>query len=150
MESTDSRSQITTDVTRGARRLLMHLGYDSISELTLKNGRRVDLMGVSKSGTLVIVEVKSCREDFYVDDKWQEYLPFCDIFYFAVNSDFPLDILPDETGLIIADAYGAEIINKAIEGSLNPARRKAIMLRFARLAAQKLTRIDDPDFSTKA
>lgn len=150
MKTSGNRKVITQDVTRGARRLLTQIGYSLVTELTLKNGRRVDLIGVNDKGKLVIVEVKSCFEDFNVDEKWREYLPFCDTFYFAVDANFPIENLPDDTGLIIADSYGAEIIHAAAEGDLNPARRKAIMLRFARLAAQKSMRVEDPDFSTKS
>ena len=140
------RPEVTFDVTRGTRRFLAQLGYHAITELTLINGRRVDLIGLNDKGKIIIIEVKSSKEDFETDNKWPDYLPFCDQFYFAVSPDFPTHLLPDETGLIFADAYGAEIIKEAIKGDLNPARRKALTIRFARFAARKLTYHQDPDF----
>ncbi|MTI10958.1 DNA repair protein MmcB-related protein [Rhodospirillaceae bacterium RKSG073] len=141
-----SRPETTLNVTRGTRRLLAQLGFHAITELSLKNGRRVDLIGLNDKGKIIIVEVKSSKEDFQVDEKWEEYLPFCDQFYFAVSSEFPTDLLPPDTGFIVADAYGAEIIREATNGDLNPARRKALTIRIARMAAKKVTYIEDSDF----
>ncbi|WP_420548953.1 MmcB family DNA repair protein [Curvivirga sp.] len=146
IQNLSSRPDTTLSVTRGTRRLLAQLGFHTITELSLKNGRRVDLIGLNDKGKIIIVEVKSSREDFQVDEKWEEYLPFCDQFYFAVSSEFPTELLPPDIGFIIADAYGAEVIRAATIGDLNPARRKALTIRFARMAAKKVTYIEDPDF----
>ena len=102
---TVSRPETTEAVTRGAARLLVSLGYAPLAEVTLPNGRRADLMALGKKGDLVIVEVKSSLEDFRVDRKWHEYLPYCDQFAFAVAPEFPRHILPDEPGLVVADGF---------------------------------------------
>ena len=81
---TFSRPEITTAVTRGAARLLVDLGYAPLAEVTLPNGRRADLMALSRKGHILIIEVKSGLEDFRVDRKWHEYMPYCDAFAFAV------------------------------------------------------------------
>ncbi|MDX1738492.1 MAG: MmcB family DNA repair protein [Alphaproteobacteria bacterium] len=143
----DARPDVTRAVTRGARRFLNRLGLEAILELTLKTGRRVDIAGLDKKGNIVFVEVKSSKEDFDVDSKWEEYLPYCDKFYFAVSQDFPIEILPPETGLIIADSYGGEIIRPAKEGNLNASRRKSVHILFARVAARSLSKLQDPEFS---
>lgn len=131
-------------IVRGVGRLFLELGHSSIAELTLPNGRRADLVALSPDGMFTIIEVKSCLADFRADDKWEDYLEFCDCFYFAVDEDFPQDVLPDETGLIVADAYGGAIVRESEEVSLAPARRKAMTLRFAHHAALRLAGLLDP------
>ncbi len=130
-----SRPETTAAVTRGAARLLAALGYAPLAEVTLPNGRRADLMALGPKGQIFIVEVKSGIEDFRVDLKWPEYQPYCDAFAFAVAPEFPREILPDEPGLIIADGFGGAILREALVTPLSGARRKALTLAFARLAA---------------
>lgn len=132
---TVSRPETTATVTRGAARLLTALGYAPLAEVTLPNGRRADLMALGPKGEIFIVEVKSGVEDFRVDLKWPEYQPYCDAFAFAVAPEFPREILPDEPGLIIADGFGGAVLREAVVAPLAGARRKALTLAFARLAA---------------
>ena len=132
---TTSRPETTATVTRGAARLLAALGYAPLPEVTLPNGRRADLMALGPKGQIFIVEVKSGIEDFRVDLKWPEYQPYCDVFAFAVAPEFPREILPDEPGLIIADGFGGAILRETRVTPLSGARRKALTLAFARLAA---------------
>jgi hypothetical protein len=129
----------------GAARLLQAHGLATVTEMTLANGRRADLAGVSDSGAIWIVEVKSCLEDFRSDQKWPEYRAFCDRLYFAVAPDFPREMLPPDTGLIIADRYGGEIVRAAPEHKLAGARRKTMTLRLARIAAMRLQAATDPE-----
>lgn len=140
-----ARPDITIAVRQGATRCLVHLGYAPIWEFSLANNRRADICGLSQKGQLVIVEVKSGIHDFKSDSKWRDYAPFCDLFYFAVTPDFPLDLIPsdgeDAPGLIVADAFGAEIVRAAPCFDLVPARRKAVTLSFARHAALRALRI---------
>lgn len=138
------RPAATGAVTRGVLRLFRDMGEACLTEVTLKTGRRADVLALDRRGGVTILEVKSSRADFRADDKWREYLPFCDRFYFAVPMDFPREILPEEVGLVIADAYGAAIDRPAAEGTMNASRRKALTLRYARLAAERLRRLDDP------
>ena len=134
---TVTRPEITANVTRGAARLLVDLGYAPLAEVTLPNGRRADLMAVSPRGELAIIEVKSGLEDYRVDRKWHEYLPFCDRFAFAVAPEFPQHILPEEPGLIVCDGFGGAVLREAPATPLAPARRKALTIAFARLAAMR-------------
>jgi hypothetical protein len=134
-----SRPQTTSAVTRGAARLLMAMGYAPLMEVGLPNGRRADLMALSPKGRIAICEVKSGLEDFKTDRKWGEYLPFCDAFYFAVAPEFPTEVLPEGPGLIVADGFGGAVLIEAPESPLAPARRKALTLAFARLAAIRAT-----------
>ena len=132
---TVSRPETTASVTRGAGRLLTALGYAPLSEVTLPNGRRADLMALGRRGELFIVEVKSSLEDFRCDQKWREYQPYCDTFAFAVAPEFPREALPEEPGLIVADGFGGAVLREAPAARLAGARRKALTLAFARLAA---------------
>lgn len=135
--ATPARPDVTAALTRGVARLFLDLGLTPLVEMTLANGRRADLVGLDQGGRFIIAEVKSCRADFESDAKWTDYLDYCDAFYFAVAADFPAAILPDEAGLIIADAFGGAVIRAAPERPLVAARRKAVMLRYARLAASR-------------
>ena len=130
-------------IVRGAQILLSDLGFASLPEVSLANGRRADIMALSGKGEIVIFEVKSCLNDFRTDRKWPEYAPYCDRFFFAVDCDFPRDRLPDEAGLVVADAFGGAIIREAEPQPLAAARRKAVTLAFARLAATRLLRSGD-------
>ncbi|MDG2521394.1 DNA repair putative endonuclease MmcB [Caulobacter segnis] len=130
-----SRPETTASVTRGAARLLIGLGYAPLAEVRLPNGRRADLMALGRKGEIVIVEVKSGIEDFRTDRKWGEYAPYCDAFYFAVSPNFPEGVLPEEPGLIVADAFDGAVVREAVAAPLAGARRKALTIAFGRLAA---------------
>lgn len=125
-------------ISRGVLRLLNAHGYAGVTEMTLANGRRADIAAIGPSGEVSIVEIKSSVADFRSDLKWPEYRPFCDRFYFAVDHDFPHKMIPEDAGLMIADAFGGAIIRESACQKLAAARRKAVTLRFARLAALRL------------
>jgi hypothetical protein len=130
-------------IARGVQRLFKQLDIRSILELPLNNNRRVDVVGLDKKGRLIFVEVKSSLNDFRTDDKWQEYLGHCDEFYFAVDTDFPNEVLPSDWGLILADRYGAEVVRPSPQQSLHASRRKAVTLDFARAAASRLQQAEE-------
>jgi hypothetical protein len=131
------RPEVTAAVTRGAARLMAALGWAPVFEFPLANGRRADLLCLSPKGEFAIVEVKSCLEDYRCDQKWGEYAPYCDLFYFAVPPEFPRDIIPEGPGLIVADGFGGAVLKEAPCAPLAGARRKALTLQFARLAAMR-------------
>ncbi len=135
-----SRPETTLSVTRGAARLLADMGYAPLLEVGLPNGRRADVMALGRKGDIVIVEVKSGPEDYRVDRKWPEYAPFCDAFFFAVSPEFPQALLPDHPGLIVADGFGGAVVRDAVLTPLAPARRKALIVAFGRLAAMRTMR----------
>ncbi len=139
------QSPAAYDICRGACRLLKAHALAPLSEVGLASGRRADIVAISEAGELWIVEIKSCLEDFRSDQKWSEYRDFCDRLFFAVAPDFPREVLPLDTGLIIADRYGGEIVRPAPEHRLAPARRKSMTLKVARLAAWRLQGAIDPD-----
>ena len=132
------------DLLRGVGRALSDAGHTVLTEMPLGNGRRADLAALDHAGAILLVEVKSCRADFRSDRKWREYLDYCDRFYFAVASDFPLALLPPEEGLILADRFGGEIVREARLRALSAARRKAMLIRFGRTAAGRLHGMLDP------
>lgn len=128
------------EIVRGAQRMLAELGVASITEVTLANGRRADVMAVGPKGEIVIIEVKSCLQDFATDQKWPEYAPYCDRFYFAVDCDFPKERIPETCGMMVCDGFGGAILRECEPTPLVAARRKAVTLSFARLAAARLMR----------
>jgi hypothetical protein len=138
------QSAAALEIQRGVGRLLGTYGLASVVEMPLANGRRADVVGLSAKGDVWIVEIKSSVEDFRADHKWPEYIDFSDRLYFAVASDFPLQLVPETTGLILADRYGGEFVRHPVEMRLAAARRKAMTLAFARLAAARLSRTLDP------
>lgn len=125
-------------IRRGVQRLFAELGAHVIPELSLATGRRADLVALTRSGDIWIVEIKSSIEDFRVDRKWPEYRLHCDRLFFATHPEVPAGIFPEECGFILSDGYGAEILREAPEQRLPPATRKALMLRFARAGAARL------------
>ncbi|MBP7002593.1 MmcB family DNA repair protein [Amaricoccus sp.] len=129
---------------RGVCRLLRSWDFAPLCELVLASGLRVDVIALGPRGEVWIVECKSSRADFVSDRKWTGYLDWCDRFFWAVDAEFPTDLLPPEAGLIVADAWGAEIARMALDTPLPGARRKALSLRFARLAASRLATLADP------
>lgn len=131
---------------RGVSRALRGHDFVSVEELVPASGLRVDVMALGPKGEIWIIECKSSRADFQSDQKWQGYLAWCDRFFWAVDNDFPSDLLPDETGLIIADAYDAEIIRMGPENRLASARRKVMVQKFARHAAIRAHAARDPGF----
>jgi hypothetical protein len=137
----DSRAR---SVLRGTQRLLRSLNFESLSEVSLANGRRADVLAVGRDGETWIIEIKSSIADFRTDQKWHEYREYCDALLFAVAPDFPSEILPTDAGLILADAYAGELVRAAPRHPLTPARRKALMLSFARTAATRLLARIDP------
>ena len=143
---TDGRqSETALKVWRGAARLLRLMDYACLPEVTLSSGRRADLLALGPKQELWIIEVKSSIADFRADTKWPDYRQHCDRLYFATHPDVPLDIFPEEAGLILSDGFGAEIIRDAPEHKLTAATRKAVTLRFARNAAHRLHDLNDPD-----
>ncbi len=115
-------------------------------EMPLPDGRRADIFAVGPHGELTIVEVKSSIEDWKVDTKWPDYLDWCDLLYVAVPVDFPKALIPDDVGLIVADAYGGEILRHPARRQMAAARRKSLLIDCARLASERLARLEDPDF----
>ena len=130
---------------RGVGRALAQLGYASLLEFPLTNGRRADILALGKTGDLIIVEIKSSVADFRADRKWASYRDFADRLYFAVPSEFPALLIPEECGLIVADSFGAAVLRDGIASPLAPARRRALTLRFALSAASRLRRHLDPE-----
>lgn len=129
---------------RGVRRFFADRGEAAICEFSPAPGLRVDLVALAPDGAVTVVECKSCLADFRADAKWAGYLPWCDRFFFAVAGDFPLEALPDGEGVLLADAFGAELLRPSPERRLAAARRRALTLRIARAAADRLARLEDP------
>lgn len=133
------------DIRRGVTRLLSVHRMAAVAEVALANGRRADLVAIAGSGEVWIVEIKSSIDDFRADHKWPEYRAFCDRLFFAVSPAFPREVLPADTGLIVADRYGGEVIRGAAEHRLAGARRKAVTLRVVHTAALRLQATADPE-----
>ncbi|MGA2565684.1 MAG: MmcB family DNA repair protein [Pseudolabrys sp.] len=139
------QSETALAVARGTARLLHAHGFSTVSELPLPSGRRADLVALDSSGEIWIVEIKSSVADFRADQKWQDYRLHCDRLLFATCMDVPCEIFPKDTGLIVADAFGAQMICEAPEHRLLAATRRSMMLLFARAAALRLQSLADPN-----
>jgi len=144
LSDTPSFPERSLAIRRAAARLCGRLGWAPLHEVTLPNFRRADILALRGDGGLVCIEVKSGARDFLADGKWPEYRAFCDALYFAVDADFPLDLLPGEAGLIVAAAGAADILREAPVHPIAPARRRALLHRFATLAALRLAALEDP------
>ena len=129
---------------RGVCRALRQFDFVCVEELVPTPGLRVDVMALGPKGEVWIIECKSSRADFMADQKWQGYLPWCDRFFWAVGGDFPVEILPQASGLMLADAYDTEILRMSPETPLAAARRKVMVQKFARHAASRLQAFRDP------
>lgn len=129
---------------RGVARALRMMDFVTVEELVPAPGLRVDLMALGPRGEVWVIECKSGLADYRADQKWQSYLEWCDRFFWAVDAAFPTQILPPETGLILADAYDAEILRMGPETPLAGARRKGMVHKFARHAAGRLHSLRDP------
>jgi hypothetical protein len=144
MTATPQDRLIAADVVRGTTRLLAREDCLAVTEVSLGNGRRADLMGLCAKGLVTIVEVKVSRADLLGDAKWTEYLDYCDRFFWAIPAGFDAslldrpELLPGRAGLIVADRYDAAIVRTAMQAPLAASRRRAETLRFARRAARRL------------
>ncbi len=135
----------TALVCRAAARFCARLGWAPVSEMPLPNGRRADILALLPDGGFAVLEVKSCARDFLADAKWHDYREYCDRFYFAVDCDFPQHLLPVDAGLIVTDgATEAALLREGPSHALAPARRRALLHRYARVAAGRLAALADP------
>ena len=142
-------SPIASEVARGVTRLFCRHDLFAVCEMPLPNGRRADLMAIDSKGSFTIVEIKVAKADLIGDDKWTDYLDYCDRFFWAVPPHLVSILeeeryLPGNAGLIVADRYDAAIVRDAAHRPLAPARRKAELLRFARRSARRLAAQVDP------
>lgn len=140
------RPEVTVAVRRGACRLLRQAGFSVLREVCLPDGRRADILAIGTGGELAIVEVKSSIEDWQVDSKWPDYLDWSDRFYVAVPVDFPKPLIPEDAGLIVADAYGGAILRESPRRPVAPARRRSLLIGCARVASERLAQLEDPEF----
>ncbi|MEQ8355620.1 MAG: MmcB family DNA repair protein [Kiloniellaceae bacterium] len=140
-----TRKNAAALICRGLIRSFAAHGQVCLPEFTLRSGRRADLFCLDSKSRITIVEIKSSIEDFRTDQKWPDYLEYCDHFYFAVPEGFPQGLIPPEQGLMAADGYGATVIRESAAFSLNAARRRTLILQFAQLAARRLQSVIDPE-----
>jgi hypothetical protein len=138
------QSDTALAVARGTSRLLRSFGFSCVSEMSLPSGRRADLVAMNARGEIWIVEIKSSVEDLRADHKWPEYRAHCDRLFFAFTGEMSCDLFPSDTGLIVADAYGAHLHCEAPEHRLPAATRKAMIVAFGLLAARRINRMIDP------
>ena len=138
------QSETAIAIARGTGRLLQSRGFCCVSELPLPSGRRADIVAVDGRGDIWIVEIKSSVADFRADQKWMDYRLHCDRLFFATTMAVPCEIFPPDTGLIVADAFGADMKCEAPEHRLPAATRKSMLLRFGQTAAMRLQALSDP------
>jgi hypothetical protein len=144
MSIVPSSAERTALVSRAASRFCLRRGWAPVSEVPLPNGRRADILALLPDGGFAILEVKSGARDFLTDSKWPEYRDYCDRLFFAVDLDFPQELVPEDVGLVVAEAYEAALVRDAPSHPLAPARRRSLLHRFAALAAGRLAAYEDP------
>jgi len=101
----------------------------------------------------IAVEVKSCAADYNKDQKWHSYLLFCHLFYFAVDSDFPIDIIDTSTGagVIVVNENGSASVKKrakrreSLGEGVYPDRLIRLLARRLYYDNQELSKIIDQD-----
>ncbi|TNE38091.1 MAG: DNA repair protein MmcB-related protein [Alphaproteobacteria bacterium] len=135
------------NVARGVLRLFLQMDIRCVLELPINNGRRIDVAGLDRKGRIIFVEIKSSLNDFRTDSKWPEYLDHCDEFFFAVDTDFPREVLPEDWGLILADRFGAQVVRPSPSQKVHASRRKTVTLDIARAAAGRLQTLLEEDLS---
>lgn len=133
------------DLARGICRFMAGLGYRTLTEFTFGNGRRADVLAMNAQSALAVVEIKSSLADLRADGKWPDYRQYCDTFYFGVAPDFPRDALPEETGILVADRYGAVIEREPPRHKVHASRRRSVVLNFGLVAATRLQQQLDPE-----
>ena len=138
------QSETALLVARGVRRMLRAHGFSSVTELALLSGRRADIVALHFDGTVHIIEIKSSLADFRADSKWPDYRAHCDRLFFAIPESLSPGIMPGDAGLIVADAYGAHVLRDAPEHRMASATRRALLVRFAQAAADRLHGLHDP------
>jgi hypothetical protein len=139
------QSERALAIRRGTLRLLAQMDCFALPEVTLASERRADLMAVDPAGKILIIEIKSSRQDFLVDRKWRDYGDFCDRFFFATSPEVEAELFPEDCGLIVADAFGGAVMRECPRtDSLAAARRKAILILLSRLGAARLSGLADP------
>ena len=131
-------------ISRGVMRRFAQIGLSSLSEFSPIRGLRVDIVALGPSDEIWIVECKSGKNDFKSDNKWHNYLDWCDRYFWAVAAEFPIDILPYDTGLIIADPYDASILREAPLNKVSVVRRKKLIKSIAKSACNRLLVHTDP------
>lgn len=143
---TDGRQSATAlKVQRGVMRFLREVhDMACFAEVPLANGRRADILALAPRGEIWIVEIKSSVTDYRVDAKWPQYKDFCDRFYFCKPPELDAGIFPADEGLMVADGHGAEILRPSEVDMLASARRKTMLLKLARLGADRVHWLMDP------
>jgi hypothetical protein len=131
-------------VRRAAARFCLMLGWAPLHEVSLPNGRRADILALRPDGGFVCIEIKSGLRDFLADTKWRDYRDYSDAVFFAVDSDFPREILPEDAGLIVTDGLEASLLRQGPAHRLAAPTRRALAQRFATLAAMRLATLEDP------
>jgi len=139
------QSETARAIQRGALRYLGARGLVGVPEFCLASGRRADIAAIDARGEVWVIEIKSSVMDFRTDCKWTEYRQHCDRLFFAVSPEFPVEILPADAGVLVADQFGAGMIREAPPHPMPSATRRAVTLRLARTAAGRLMGLMDPE-----
>lgn len=122
-----------------ALRWLYDQGFVATAELVVGT-RRWDVAGYDQAGHVVIVEAKASIQDFRRDDKWVEYLPYADRFYFVVEERF-IDAYGTpvaDVGWLAVNRAGQVRVVQECPGHLAAQEREATRWAVARALAKRL------------
>ena len=121
-------------------------GYQVLSEFSLPNKRRVDIIAINLKKEIIIIEIKSKKKDLNYDKKWKSYLNYCNYFYFACNEKITNVNFSQNIGIIQKKFNKIKIIKESKYKKLSQIKKNKLILNFALSAASKFHRLIDPEF----
>ena len=139
----------TRKILQKTMQFLVSKGYKIITEFALPNKKRVDIIGINSKKKIIIVEVKSNKNNFKNDIKWKKYLKYCNYFYFSCNEEMKNVNFSKKIGIILYNSKEIKIFKKSKYKKLSKITKNKIIYNFALSAASKFHRLIDPKFKKK-
>ena len=139
----------TRKILQKTMQLLISKGFKIITEFALPNKKRVDIIGINTKKEIVIVEVKSNKNNFKNDNKLKKYLKYCNYFYFSCNEEIKDICISKKVGIILYNSKNIEISRYSKYRKLSELIKNKIIYNFALSAASKFHRLVDPKFNKK-
>lgn len=114
----ESRKEIVQKLYDKSRSFLYSKNHSSniivFKEVELSPHLRCDILCITYEEQVIIIELKTCKQDFKSDNKWQKYMDYCDYFYFFSPRDIvPIDEIDNKVGLLYLDGNNVITIREA-------------------------------------
>ena len=137
-------------ILRNTMRFLSNKGYKMITEFALPNKKRVDLIGINREKKVIIIEVKSNFMSIKKDKKWENYLNYCNLFYFALSEVPEKFKFKKKIGFIKSTRLETKIVKDCEYIKMKKLKKNKIIFNFAASAAYKFHRLVDPFFKKRS